>query len=156
MLISSPPSPNSARALPATPITAANAAIAPSKASAAGSGRCNWPTRPSQARVWTVRIVRAAEFADQSNANTAKIATDHQVPADSFEDSPTDSSNAGPTPTASPACLGALGSSFVASPSSALTNSASGNRAPKSRNATAPASRLPPWRWSRRTAPTAC
>ena len=88
MLMSSPPRPSSARALPAPAITAAKAAIAASMTSAAGSGRRTRPTRPSHARLWTARIARAAEFADHSSATTAKTTTDQRVPDDSFADSP--------------------------------------------------------------------
>ena len=114
MLTSSPARPRSARAFPATAITRANAATAASNASAAGSGRPTRPTRPSHARLWTARIARATAIAAHTGAKTAKSATDHRVPAESFADSHTDASSVDPSPSASPACFGALRSSVVA------------------------------------------
>ena len=114
IVMSTPPAPSSARAFPAAPNTSPKAAIASSNVSAAGSGRRRRPTRPSHARLWTARIARAAEIADHSSATTAKSATDHRVPADSFADSPIDWSTAGAIPIASPASFGALRSTVVA------------------------------------------
>ena len=108
MVTSSPPTvPSSARALPAPAMTRTNAAMVPSSTSAAGSGRRKRPMPPSQARLWTARIARAAELADHSSANTAKITTDQRVPVDSRADSPTESSTVGPSPTASATSCGA-------------------------------------------------
>ena len=80
----------------------------------------------------------------QQGADREDCHSDQRVPVDSFDESATDCSSAGPIPIASPALRGASLSTVAAWPRMTAIRSASGSRAPNSRNARAPASRPPP------------